>query len=285
VFELKNRLISMIDQKQVPVGMQCFTGDHTLIEVMGVTGLDYVWIDSEHSGINPRALEDTVRVADGVNLATIVRIPEPGDTTSARRALEAGAQGIVIPMVRSAADVERMRDALTYPPNGSRGICPAYRVAGYSLRTFSEYAAASDASLLLIPMIETVDGLEHVEEICAIDEVRIIVFAAGELSYALGEGANVNLHGSQRIQDALTRVKAAARANNVVLLGGPIINPTAEGCATALAEDIGVLCLGIDVMAFRKVCEDAVAAADTAVAGSGGRFTRPEAPLSGLPGR
>jgi 2-keto-3-deoxy-L-rhamnonate aldolase RhmA len=285
VFELKNRLISMIDQKQVPVGMQCFTGDHTLIEVMGVTGLDYVWIDSEHSGINPRALEDTVRVADGVNLATIVRVPEPDDTTSARRALEAGAQGIVIPMVRSAADVERMRDALIYPPNGTRGICPAYRVAGYSLRTFSEYAAASDANLLLIPMIETVDGLEHVEEICAIEEVRIIVFAAGELSYALGEGANVNLHGSARIQEALVRVKAAAKANNVVLLGGPIINPTAEGCATALAEDIGVLCLGIDVMSFRKVCEDAVSAANTAVAGSGGRFTRPEAPLSGLPGR
>ncbi len=284
MFELKNRLISMIDQKQVPVGMQCFTGDHTLIEVMGVAGLDYVWIDSEHSGINPRALEDTVRVADGVNLATIVRVPEPDDTTSARRALEAGAQGIVIPMVRSAADVERMRDALIYPPNGSRGICPAYRAAGYSLRTFSEYAAASDAQLLLIPMIETVEGLQNVEEICAIAEVRILVFAAGELSYALGEGANVDLHGSSKIKDALARVKAAAKANNVVLLGGPIINPTAEGCATALSEDIGVLCLGIDVMSFRKVCEDAVAAADMAVAGFDG-LSRPSAPPSGLPGR
>jgi 2-dehydro-3-deoxyglucarate aldolase/4-hydroxy-2-oxoheptanedioate aldolase len=284
MFELKNRLVSMIDRKQVPVGMQSFTGDHTLIEVMGVTGLDYVWIDSEHSGINPRALEDTIRIADGANLATIVRIPEPDDTTSARRALEAGAEGIIMPMVRSAADVEDMIDALTYPPNGRRGICPAYRVAGYSLRTFSEYAAASDANLLMIPMIETVEGLDHVEEICAIDAVRIIVFAAGELSYALGEGANVDLHGSDLIQEALVRVKAAARANNVVLLGGPIINPTAEGCAAALEEDIGVLCLGIDVMSFRKVCEDAVAAANMAVAGSGS-YTRPVAPLSGFPGR
>jgi 2-keto-3-deoxy-L-rhamnonate aldolase RhmA len=283
VFELANRLTTMIDEHQVPVGMQCFTGDHTLIEVMGRTGLDYVWIDSEHSGINPRALEDTIRVADGVNLATIVRVPEPDDTTSARRALEAGAQGIVIPMVRSADDVNKMIDALTYPPNGSRGICPAYRVAGYSLRGFSDYAAASDAGLLLIPMIETVEGLENVEAICAIDQVRIIVFAAGELSYALGEGANINLHGSKKIQDALVRVKAAAKVNNVVLLGGPIINPTAEGCATALQEDIGVLCLGIDVMAFRAVCEAAVTAANTAVAGSS-IYSRPAAPPSGFPG-
>ncbi|MCU1524270.1 MAG: HpcH/HpaI aldolase family protein [Microbacteriaceae bacterium] len=122
-------------------------------------------------------------------------------------------------MVRTAADVLTMRDALLYPPNGTRGICPAYRVAGYSLRTFSEYASASDAGLLLIPMIETIEALEHVEEICAIDEVRIIVFAAGELSYALGEGANVNLHGSDKIQEALLRVKAAAKAHNIALLG------------------------------------------------------------------
>ena len=93
-----NRLIAMLDNQVVPIGMQCFTGDHTLIEVMGSTGFDYVWLDSEHSGLNPRALEDAIRTADGVGLATIVRVPEPDDTTSARRALEAGAEAIVIPI-------------------------------------------------------------------------------------------------------------------------------------------------------------------------------------------
>ncbi|MCU1479419.1 MAG: HpcH/HpaI aldolase family protein [Subtercola sp.] len=281
MFAMPQRLMAMIDNHEVPIGMQCFTGDHTLIEVMGRTGLDYVWIDSEHSGLNPRALEDTVRTADGVGLATIVRVPEPDDTTSARRALEAGAEAIVIPMVRTAADVTNMVDALTYPPNGRRGICPAYRAAGYALSSFSEYAAISDAGLFLIPMIETVDALTNIEEICALEQVRVIVFAAGELSYALGEGANASLHGSAAIQDALVRVKAAARAHGVVLLGGPIIDPTAEACATALEEDIGVLCLGLDVMAFRKICEQAVAAATTAVAGST-RYTRQPAPATGF---
>ncbi|WP_229715181.1 HpcH/HpaI aldolase family protein [Subtercola lobariae] len=278
---MPNRLTTMIENHEVPIGMQCFTADHALIEVMGRTGLDYVWLDSEHSAINPRALEDAIRTADGVGLATIIRVPEPDDTTSARRALEAGAEAIVIPMVRSAADVTNMVDALTYPPNGRRGICPAYRAAGYALSTFSEYAAESDAGLFLIPMIETVDALAHIEEICALEQVRVIVFASGELSYALGEGANANLHGSEAIRDALVRVKAAAKANGVVLLGGPIIDPTAASCATALEEDIGVLCLGLDVMAFRKICEQAVTAANTAVAAST-RFSRPPAPASGF---
>jgi 2-keto-3-deoxy-L-rhamnonate aldolase RhmA len=281
VFTMPHRLMTMITNSEVPVGMQCFTGDHTLIEVMGRTGLDYVWLDSEHSGLNPRALEDAIRTADGVGLSTIVRVPEPDDTTSARRALEAGAEAIVIPMVRSATDVTNMIDALTYPPHGRRGICPAYRAAGYALSTFSEYAAASDATLFLIPMIETVDALENIEEICALEQVRVIVFAAGELSYALGEGANANLHASVAIRDALVRVKAAAKAHDVVLLGGPIIDPTEQSCATALEEDIGVLCLGLDVMAFRKICEQAVAAADAAVAQSD-RYTRRPAPASGF---
>lgn len=284
MFRTRDRIITMLDNQQIPVGMQCFTGDHTLIEVMGVTGMDYVWVDSEHSGINPRALEDTIRTADVSGLSVIVRIPEPDDYTSARRALEAGAEGIVVPMVRSAADIDKVLDALTYPPNGRRGICPAYRAADFSLRSFSDYAAVSDATLLIIPMIETIDGLEHVEEICAIPEVRIIVFASGELSYALGEGANVNIQGSEAMIAAHKRVKAAAAANGVVLLGGPIMDPSEAGCVRALDDGIGVLCVGIDVMAFRRACEYAITNTNAAVAASG-RYTRPEAPVSGFPSR
>lgn len=284
MYRIKQKLMTMIENRQVPVGMQCFTGDHTIIEVMGSAGMDYVWIDSEHSGINPRALEDSIRVADGAGLSSIVRIPEPDDTASARRALEAGAEGIVVPMVRSAADIENLLDALRYPPNGHRGICPAYRAAGYAISTFTEYATASDASLLIIPMIETVDGLEHVAEICAIPEVKIVVFAAGELSFALGENANADIHGNDKILQAHQRVKAAAKAGGVVLLGGPILGPTAESCAKALDDDIAVFCLGIDVMSFRMVVEDAVSAADAAVGGSD-TFSRSAAPASGFFGR
>jgi len=277
----KNRLLAMIDEKVVPVGMQCFTGNHTLIEVLGRTGFDYVWLDSEHCGINPRALEDTIRTADGVGLVSLVRIPEPDDHTAARRALEAGAHGLVIPMVRSAADVRHFLDGVTYPPNGTRGICPAYRAAGYSVRTFGEYARTSDANVLVIPMIETLDALENIEEICAIEQVRIITFAAGELSFALGQGAGI--HGSPEIQAAYDTVKQAAKRHGVALLGGNILDPTSENCAAALEDGISVFCLGLDVMAFRRVCEDTVQSLNTAVAGSS--YSRPRAPESGFPDR
>ncbi|MDQ2737135.1 MAG: aldolase/citrate lyase family protein, partial [Actinomycetota bacterium] len=226
-------------------------------------------------------LEDTIRTADGVGLVSLVRIPEPDDHTAARRALEAGAHGLVIPMVRSAADVQNIIDAVTYPPNGTRGICPAYRAAGYSVRTFGEYARTSDANVLVIPMIETLDALENIEEICAIEQVRIITFAAGELSFALGQGAG--MHGSPEIKAAYDKVKQATKRHGVSLLGGNILDPTSENCAAALEDGISVFCLGLDVMAFRRVCEDTVQSLNTAVAGSS--YSRPPAPESGFPDR
>lgn len=274
-----SRLLTMIEHKIVPVGMQVFTGNHALIEVLALTGFDYVWLDSEHCGTNPRALEDTIRTADAAGLISLVRIPEPDDDTAARRALEAGAHGLMIPMARSAADIQHVLDAVIYPPAGKRGICPAYRAADYSVRSFGQYAENSNASILLIPLIETLDALENIEEICAIEQVRIICFAAGELAFAMGEGAGG--HGSEQVKAAYKQVREVAARHGVALLGGPILDPTADNCAKAIGDGISVFCLGIDILAFRRVCEDTVAALNAGVAGSA--YSRPPAPESGFP--
>lgn len=236
----RNPLLAMIEEHVVPVGMQCFTGDHTLIEVLGATGFDYVWLDSEHSALDPRSLEDTMRTCEVAGLLPLVRIPEPTDATAARRALEAGAQGVIVPMVRGAADVHGIVDALTFPPRGTRGLCPALRVPGYTVSGFADHMRDSDENLLVIPMIETAEAVEHIDEICAIEQVRMLVFAAGELAFALGDGSD--MHSGEKVGQAKKTVYAAAREHGVALIGGPILDPSEESCAAALAEGISVLC-------------------------------------------
>ncbi len=277
----KKTLLGMLAEKMVPIGMQCFTGDHKLIEVLGKTGFDYVWLDTEHSALNPRALEDTMRTCEAAGLIPIVRIPEPSDGTSARRALEAGAETIVVPMVRSAADVQGIVEALTFPPAGKRGLCPGLRVPGYSVTLFKQYMEDSNANLYIIPMIETVEALENIEEICAIEQVKVIVFAAGELAFAMGEGATMD--SSPKVQEARRVVQAAAKRHGVALIGGPILNPTAESCGKALDDGISILCIGLDTMAFRLLCETTVAAANAAVKANP-IYNRPPAPPSAFPG-
>ena len=276
----RKSLLDLVAEKIVPIGIQCFTGDHKLIEILGKTGFDYVWLDTEHSALNPRALEDTMRTCEAAGLIPLVRIPDPFDGTSARRALEAGAEAVIIPMVRSAADVKGIIDNLTFPPAGRRGLCPGLRVPGYSITLFNDYMKKNNESLYVIPMIETVDGLHNVEDICAIEQVKALVFASGELSFAMGEGAAGD--SSAKIQEAQRTVFAAAKRHGVEIIGGPIFNPTPESCGQALDDGIAILCIGLDTMAFRQLCETTVAAANAAVTANP-IYSRPLPPPSGFP--
>ena len=67
-----------------------------LIEIMGLTGFDWVMLDSEHSGNNPRAMETLIRAADAVGITSFVRVTQATDEADIHRALEAGAMGIFL---------------------------------------------------------------------------------------------------------------------------------------------------------------------------------------------
>ncbi|WP_434598976.1 HpcH/HpaI aldolase family protein [Streptomyces sp. A5-4] len=281
MFDTDNRLLTMIEQQQIPLGMQCFTGHRALIEVMGLTGFDFVMIDTEHSPADPRAMEDSVLAAESVGLVPLVRVPHCDDETAIRRAMEAGAQGLFVPMAKSAADVQRVLDAALFPPMGTRGICPSTRAAKYSFRSFVEYAEWNNRNLVVIPLIEHPDAVDNIDEICALDQVRILAFGAGDLAYALGEGTNMTK--SPKIREAYQKVKAAAERHNVAIMGGPVLDPTAEGCTKALEDGVKVFCLGLDVLGFRRFCEDTVHALHTAAQNSA--LSRPLPPASGFPER
>jgi 2-keto-3-deoxy-L-rhamnonate aldolase RhmA len=274
-----NRLLEMIARNVVPLGMQCFTGNHALIEVLGLTGFDFVMLDTEHCALNPRGIEDSVRAAEGAGLVPIVRIPEASDETAIRRSLEAGAQGLIVPMVKTAADVRRVLDAAMFPPLGQRGICPAVRAAGYSFRSFGEYASWNNDNVLVIPLIENPAAVDNIDEICALECVHIITFGAGDLAYAMGEGTE--MLASPLVQDAYRRVRLAAKRHDVALMGGPVLEPTAEACRAALQDGVNVFCLGLDILGFRRFCEDTVLALGAAVTGTS--YGRPTVPASGFP--
>jgi 2-keto-3-deoxy-L-rhamnonate aldolase RhmA len=277
---LKKSLMALVGEDIVPIGMQCFTGNHTLIEVMGAAGFDYVWLDSEHSAVNPHALEDTMRTCEVAGLVPLVRIPEPTDYTAARRAVEAGADGVIVPMVRSPTDVRNIVNALTFPPVGERGMCPALRIPGYSVPKLGDYIRHNNSNLLVIPMIETVEAVEQIDEICAVEQVKLVVFASGELSFAMSGGPSPET--SEKLRQAHRDVVAAAARHGVGLIGGDMFNVTEETLGKAFDEGVSVLCLGIDVMTFRQDCERIVAVANAAVAKRTDRH-RPAAPPSGFP--
>jgi hypothetical protein len=101
-------------------------------------------------------------------LVLFVRVADCANETEIRRALEAGAEGIFLPMIQSAEDVRAAADAAFFPPKGGRGICPAIRAAGYDFRHFEQYTSWNNAEIALIPMIEHPQAVENIDEICAL---------------------------------------------------------------------------------------------------------------------
>ncbi len=276
----KNRLFAMLERKEIPLGIQCFTGSPVLIEVLGLTGFDFVMIDTEHSGNDVRALESQIRAAEVAGVIPYARIPDLHNEADVRRAIEAGAEGLFLPMVRSVADVLHVADAAYFPPKGKRGICPAVRAANYSFASFQRYADWNNSEIALIPMIEHPDAVRSIDEICALEMVRAVVFGAGDLAYAMGEGTLMMK--SPNVQDAYRTVLAAAKRHRVAVIGGPVLDPTSAACRKALEDGVTIFCLGLDTLGFRKFCEQTVAALNAGIDGSG--YVRRPAPHSTFQG-
>jgi 2-keto-3-deoxy-L-rhamnonate aldolase RhmA len=275
-----NRILTMLEQKRIPLGIQCFTGSTSLVEVMGATGFDFVMFDAEHSGNDARAMEELVRTATLAGMASYVRVPDPHNATDVRRALEAGAEGLVLPEVHSVDDVNAAARAAYFPPKGDRGIGPSTRSANYNFRRFVEFTERSNRTVTLVPEIENPDGVAQIEEICAHPDVRMLIFGQGDLAFSRGEG-NAMDKGAQTAKDYQT-VLAVAKKHEVAVIGGPVLAPTAEACRRALQAGVEVFCLGLDSMGFRSWCEDTVRALAEGVQGAS-EWTRPPAPESGFP--
>ncbi len=274
-----NKIIRMLEEKRVPLGMQVFTGNLAIIEVLGVTGYDFIMIDTEHSSNNARAIEQQIVVAENAGLVSFVRVSRHDDESDVHRAIEAGASGVFLPLIKNAQDIDRAAEAAYFPPKGKRGVCPSFRAARYNWRNFEDYAAQNNEDVLLIPMIEREEAVDDIEAICAHPDVKILVFAPGDLAYSLGEKSGM-MRGP-RIKEAYAKVLDAAKRNGVAIMGGPVLAPSIDACRKAIEDGVTIFCLGLDTMAFRSWCENAVDTLNASLEGSD--LHRPPAPPSGFP--
>jgi 4-hydroxy-2-oxoheptanedioate aldolase len=173
------------------------------VEIIAGQGFDWVAIDMQHGCMGYEGALEMIRAADGAGTCPIVRVTinEPG---CIGRALDSGALGIIIPMVNSAADARRAVDACLYPPLGERSLGPV-RVG---LRDGPEYSRAANGRIAVIPMIETTDALDNVDEIAATPGVSALFVGPFDLSLSLGLPPGDN-DGAPEFDDAIRRVLSA----------------------------------------------------------------------------
>ncbi|MDR3500173.1 MAG: aldolase/citrate lyase family protein [Parvibaculum sp.] len=190
---------------EVTLGAWCMMPGALSAEALARLGFDWVLIDMQHGGMDYQMAVDMIRAIDLAGVAPIVRVPwnDPGIIG---RVLDAGALGLVIPMIETVEDARRAVDACLYPPAGRRSFGPV-RVA---LRDGNGYFATANDRVAVIPMIETSAALAAVDDIAGLPGVDAVFVGPFDLSVALGLPPGDN-DGKPAFDAAIAKVAAAAK--------------------------------------------------------------------------
>lgn len=200
-----SRLRRVWDEGGTAFGCWCMTANPHGAEMLASMGFDYVCVDWQHGLLGYEAMSTMVQAMGGIDVSPIVRVPS-NDAGLVGKALDAGAEGIVVPLVSTPEDARRAAAACRYPPDGVRsfGIARA--------RTpFGRDTAAANAGVICLPMIETREGVERVAEICAVTGVDGVYIGPSDLGVSLGVDP-----GSPEHTDAVRRIREACEGAGVV---------------------------------------------------------------------
>ncbi|MEE3362844.1 MAG: aldolase/citrate lyase family protein [Anaerovoracaceae bacterium] len=206
---MENKTLEKFRNGEKTLGTFTHLGTVNALEALGYTGLDYVFIDMEHSPLDTEGAELRIKAALHAGLTPFVRVFEQ-QRTPILKVLDAGAQGVMVPMIKSVDEAKQLVEYAKFTPLGARGLCPTYD-GGWGFAenmqgSFEEYMRSRNEETMLILQCETLEALEHIDEIAAVEGVDSIFVGPLDLSNAMGIPGQYTDPG---FTDALKRVAAA----------------------------------------------------------------------------
>jgi 4-hydroxy-2-oxoheptanedioate aldolase len=228
------------DEEGVLHGVMAVVPSAASAQAMAAAGADFLLVDREHGPIGREAMHAMIAATAGTACAPLVRVPAI-DEAEVKVALDAGAEGIVYPLVRSAEEVERCVAYTRYPPDGTRGFGPftAHSRHGVGLL---DYTRGVGPNILCCVLIETAEAVREIDAILAVPGLDIAVIAPFDLSGALGVEGRFD---APEFTQAVATVEAAAGRAGVPL-GGVAL--TQEVSTALAARGYRMLLNGFDTM-------------------------------------
>lgn len=175
-------------------------------EYISKLGFDWLVVDTEHNPIDVRTMGQMFGAMAGSNTAPMVRIPW-NHPEHFKRVLDAGAWGVVVPMVNSREDAEAAVQATRYHPLGDRSVGGSRHAVSFDT-TALEYYRRANEEILLIVQIEHIQGVEHAEEILSVPGVDACFIGPNDLAASMGLGLGIPMEWDHpQIVDAIAHVR------------------------------------------------------------------------------
>ena len=178
-------------------------------KIMKTCGYDWLFIDMEHNSMSIDTAAQISVAAQDAGIAPIVRVPG-FQHFHASRALDGGAQGVVVPHVDTAEVAAEMVSNCKYPPVGHRSVTGRLPQVDFEAHPQDEVTRSVNNATLVVVMVETPTAVENVEAIAAVPGVDSVLVGTNDLCTEMGIPGAV---GDPRIQEVMERVVAACRAH------------------------------------------------------------------------
>jgi 2-keto-3-deoxy-L-rhamnonate aldolase RhmA len=221
---IEGKLKSMARTRELTLG-------HFIVEfatpgigyILKNAGCDYVLLDTEHSGFHHETIKSALRYFEAAGLPAIVRVPSKSYHHVAR-ALDMGAEGLMVPMVNNAEEARGILDCMKYTPHGLRGVALGIAHDVYRSGAVLEKLAAANERSTFFAQIETAAGVENADAIAALDGVDCLWVGHFDLSCSLGIPGQFD---DPKFRDAIAKTLAACRKHGKA--AGRLVPDAASG--------------------------------------------------------
>lgn len=241
--KIKSKLIN----KELIIGSWITLAHPAIAEIMAKAGFEWLAVDLEHSVITIREAEELIRIIDLCGVAPLVRL-SCNDPIQIKRVMDAGAHGIIVPMVNSAVDAERAVAAARYPPLGKRGVGLA-RAQGYG-NAFEAYKDWLNHEAIVIVQIEHIQAVENLAPILSVDGIDGFIVGPYDLSGSLGIPGNFEHSLMQKAMDTIRTVGGASGKAT----GIHIIEPEVTQLQQRIKENYRFIAYSLDIRMLDCIC-------------------------------
>ena len=241
------QLKQKIAQSAVTIGSWITLGHTAIAEIMATAGFDWLVLDMEHSVLELSEVQTIIQVLDGKQCPAIVRLTS-NHPDQIKRVMDAGATGVMVPMIKSAADAKAAVDAVYYPPRGQRGVGLA-RAQGFGA-SFPAYQLWLEHNAVVVAMIEHIDAVNVIDSILSVSGIDAYIIGPYDLSGSMGRPGELN---HPDVQSAIARIlEAGQRAKKP---GGiHVIEPDPEALQQRIESGFNFLGYSLDIRILDSIC-------------------------------
>ena len=234
---LKQKLIN----NELTIGSWVTIGHHSIIEIMASAGFNWLTIDMEHSAIEISEAQNLIAHIQANKMDALVRVGK-NEEVIIKRVLDAGANGIIVPMVNSKNDAIKAVEYVKYPPQGKRGVGLA-RAQKYGI-SFEEYKEKLENEVVIIAQVEHIYSVNNLEEILGVEGIDGIIIGPYDLSGSMGKPGKFN---DDDVKAAIKRVESICKGLNKPL-GFHVISPDYKELNKKIADGYKFLAFSLDFL-------------------------------------